>query len=185
MSRLTWFILIGLAQASCGEPCRCIEPKSAATRDPVTPAAATSEALPPAAATQPTPGAGGATPNPPPAGAASLPEMVVRSIGMHIGGGPNDELSKAPYKRVIEQRFEEFRRCYLKIAEPGKVGVIGVDLQVPSAGGKAVVSQPRTGIKGKDFRACVVAVFESIEFDKPAKGATVVSYSMEFSFVQK
>lgn len=119
----------------------------------------------------------GATPGP----AAALPEVVVESVGMHVGGGKNDETEKAPFKRAIESRFAEFRRCYVEVEQPGKGGTFGVDLFIGREGGKPEVRQPRTGMSGEKFRSCVVAVFNSIDFERPRAGPTVVSYSLRFS----
>jgi hypothetical protein len=114
---------------------------------------------------------------PPPA----LPEVVVESVGMHVGGGRNDEAEKAPFKAAIEPHFEEFRRCYVHIEQPGKGGTFGVDLFVGREGGKPEVRQPRTGMSGEKFRNCVVGVFNSIDFERPRAGPTVISYSLRFS----
>jgi hypothetical protein len=43
------------------------------------------------------------------------------------------------------------------------------------------VSNPRTAIRGDAFRACVVAVFEAIDFKRPLPGRTTVSYSLRFT----
>jgi hypothetical protein len=114
---------------------------------------------------------------PPPA----LPEVVVESVGMHVGGGRNDDAEKAPFKTAIESRFADFRRCYVHIDQPGKGGTFGVDLFVDRDGGKPEVRQPRTGMSGEKFRSCVVEVFSSIAFERPRAGPTVVSYSLRFS----
>jgi len=113
--------------------------------------------------------------------AASLPEVVVESVGMHVGGGKNDEGEKAPFKAAIEPRFPDFRRCYQQVEQPGKGGTFGVDLFIDRDGGKAEVRQPRTGMAGEKFRSCVVGVFSSIDFERPRAGPTVVSYSLRFS----
>ena len=110
-----------------------------------------------------------------------LPEVVVESVGMHIGGGQNDEAEKAPFKAAIEPHFADFRRCYVHIEQPGKGGTFGVDLFVDRDGGNAEVRQPRTGMVGEKFRSCVVDVFRSIDFERPRKGPTVLSYSLRFS----
>lgn len=99
---------------------------------------------------------------------------------MHIGGGPNDDGTKEPIKRSVEPHFDELRRCYALTPE-GEKGDFGVDLRIEREGGKAKVSHPRTAIKDKAFQACVVGVFEKIDFRKPRTGATVVSYSLRFS----
>jgi hypothetical protein len=175
--------------SSCQSHCGCRESQTAAAAAPERIAA------PP---TAPAPSATvGATPDePPPATTAapeasaptvetrSLPEVIVRNVGLHVGGGPNDETTKAPFKRAVEPHFDDLRRCYTKIGEPGKGGVIGVDFQIPREGGKAQVSELRTGMKGPEFRDCVKAVFQTVTFEKPSK-PTVISYSVEYSLASK
>lgn len=99
---------------------------------------------------------------------------------MHIGGGSNDDATKAPYKRAIEPHFDDFRRCYQLVDEPSKGGTFGVDLRIKRDGGRAEVQQPRTGIKGAKFRDCMIVAFSAIEFEKPKTGPTMVSYSVRF-----
>jgi pyruvate/2-oxoglutarate dehydrogenase complex dihydrolipoamide acyltransferase (E2) component len=112
---------------------------------------------------------------------APLPKVKVSNIGMHIGGGPNDAVTKEPIKRSVEPHMDEFRRCYALVADQKKTGDFGVDLRIDKAGGKAQVSHPRTALKGKEFEECVVGVFKGIDFLKPKKGNTVVSYSLRFT----
>jgi hypothetical protein len=107
-------------------------------------------------------------------------QVEVANIGLHIGGGPNDDVTKEPVLRSIEPHFSELRACYAKAEEPRQKGDFGIDLAIERDGGKAQVSKPRTGIKGEAFRACVVGVFESVEFRKPRGGKTVASYSVRF-----
>ena len=106
--------------------------------------------------------------------------VEVSNIGLHIGGGPNDDVTKEPVLRSIEPHFPELRACYAKAEEPRQKGDFGIDLAIERDGGKANVSKPRTAIKGEAFRACVVGVFEGIEFRKPRGGKTVASYSVRF-----
>lgn len=114
----------------------------------------------------------------PPAG--SLPEVVIENVGLHIGGGPNDDASRAPFRAAIEQRFDGFRRCYVHVEDPKKGGTFGVDLLIRRDGGKPDVRQPRTGMKGDEFRACLVREFESVQFERPPRGPTMISYSLRF-----
>ncbi len=117
------------------------------------------------------------------ASAIAVAETVpveVSNFGLHIGGGPNDDVTKAPILRSVEPHFPELRACYAKAEEPRQKGDFGVDLAIERDGGKAQVSKPRTAIKGEAFRACVVGVFESVEFQKPRGGKTVASYSVRF-----
>ncbi len=109
-----------------------------------------------------------------------LPELKVENIGLHVGGGPNDSETKAPFARAIAERFPEFMNCYRKADEPAKGGRFGIDLHIARAGGHARLEQPRTAMHGQGFRECVVATFESVEFAKPARGPTTISYSLHF-----
>jgi hypothetical protein len=100
---------------------------------------------------------------------------------MHIGGGPNDDVTKDPIRRSVQPHFDAFRRCFASVEDAGKGGDFGVDLRIDRAGGKARVSHPRSALKGKEFKECVVHTFEGIDFLKPRGGTTTVSYSLRFS----
>lgn len=126
------------------------------------------------------PSAESVMPDTPPDPARSLPEVTVRNVGLHIGGGSNDAASKEPFQNAIAARFEAFLTCYRQVAEPEQGGVFGVDLFIKREGGEPEVRQPRTSMQGEAFRACVVDVFESVVFERPARGPTVISYSLKF-----
>jgi hypothetical protein len=180
--------VIALLAAGCAS-CPCgAKPATAGSSDPAAPA----PGLEPGAVAPPADGAPGAAQTPsalteaaaPGASAepaASLPEVLVESVGMHVGGGRNDEAEKAPFKRAIEAQFVEFRRCYVHVEQPGKGGTFGVDLFIDRDGGAPEVRQPRTGMSGDKFRSCVVGVFGGIQFERPRAGPTVVSYSLRFT----
>lgn len=158
------------------------EPASSTVAVPAESEKAPESVSPQAAATAPlSPGAPSTEPSPPPpAGTPTLPAVAVHSVGMHIGGGPNDAAGKAPFEQAIERRFPEFLRCYRLVTEPGKGGTFGVDLHIERSGGKPRVEQPRTALGGDPFRSCMLAAFESVEF--PAlKKPSVVSYSLRFT----
>ncbi|MEZ4219396.1 MAG: hypothetical protein R3B13_00615 [Polyangiaceae bacterium] len=158
-------------------------PVNAALADP--PQTATTAAPTPATSAAPPPGepppaaSSSATADAPPTGA--LPEVVVENVGLHIGGGPNDDATKAPFKAAIEQRFEDLRKCYVHAEEPAKGGTFGVDLFIGRNGGHPELRQPRTGMKGNEFRECVKRAFAAVEFTKPPRGPTVISYSVRFA----
>lgn len=116
-----------------------------------------------------------------PAGANSLPEMKVRSVGLHVGGGRNDRASKEPFLRAIERQFPDLLRCYALVDEPGQEGTFGIDLHILTSGAVSRWEQPRPGLAGEAFRSCVLRVFEKISFD-PIAAPVVVSYSVRFSF---
>jgi biopolymer transport protein ExbD len=142
-----------------------------AVAPPPPPSAQPSATAPPAGSSAPA--AAAAPPAP------SLPEVSVRNIGLHIGGGPNDDASKEPFRKAIEPHFDDFLKCYRQAEKPEKGGVFGVDLYVGRHGGKPEVRQPRTAMKGKAFRDCMVQAFANIDFLRPKK-PTVFSYSLRF-----
>ncbi|MDI1484555.1 hypothetical protein, partial [Polyangium sp. y55x31] len=160
-------------------PASAVAPAPASAAAPASASAAAPE---PAASAAPSASASAAAPEAPPADAAPLPAVKVKNIGMHIGGGPNDDANKAPFNRSVEPHFDELRRCFAKVDDPKKGGDFGVDLLVDGKGGKAQVSHPRTALKGEGFVPCVVGVFEAIEFLRPKGGKkTMVSYSIRFT----
>jgi hypothetical protein len=115
----------------------------------------------------------------PPAG--SLPELSLTLIGMHIGGGPNDEETKRPFVATITEGFEAMRACYRLAEQPEKGGTFGVDLRIESAGGSPAVQAVRTAMKGSELSSCLTQAFAQLRFGKPARGATVLSASVHFS----
>jgi hypothetical protein len=108
------------------------------------------------------------------------PRVRVENIGLHIGGGPNDAKTKAPFLRQIATEFDAFRLCYAKAEGEGAHGTFGIDLLVPKEGGHAETSNPRTAMKGAAFRDCVVDAFRAIAFEPPKHGATTLSYALRF-----
>lgn len=110
-----------------------------------------------------------------------MPDVKLANIGMHIGGGPNDNDTKAPIRASVQPHFDELRRCWRHVDDQSKPGDFGVDLLIPAQGGKAAVSHPRTALQGDGFTDCMVQVFEAIDFQKPRKGKTTVSYSLRFT----
>jgi hypothetical protein len=107
------------------------------------------------------------------------PNVRLVTIGMHVGGGPYDEVTKEPIKRSVEPHFADLRRCWKHVPHPRQADV-GVDLVIEANGGRAKVSNPRTTIEGEGFLPCIVAFYEGVEFQKPKNGRTVVSYSVRF-----
>ena len=112
---------------------------------------------------------------------AEIPNVNVANIGMHIGGGPNDNVTKEPIRSSVQPHFDAFRRCWGLVADQKKPGDFGVDLTIEREGGRAAVSHPRTALKGEGFTECVVKVFDGIEFKRPKGGKTTVSYSLRFT----
>ena len=107
-------------------------------------------------------------------------EIEVKNIGLHIGGGPNDAKTKAPFVGSIEGHFDAFGRCY---ADAGieEVVTVSVDLLVVKSGGNPEVGEIRTGVKIEAFVECVRRVFASVAFEPPKLGATRFSYSIRLA----
>ncbi len=124
-----------------------------------------------------------APPDPAPPSPPSPPpvEVALKVVGLHVGGGPNDDTTKRIFRDPVEAGFDAFRACFAKKTDPKSGGVLGVDLYVPAGGGSGKVRQVRTGMKGQAFRDCSVSTFESATFGKPPKGAAVVSISIRFT----
>jgi hypothetical protein len=153
----------------------------AATGERAGPAASSatpSTAPPPAASSVAAPPAASSVAAPP---AEPEPDVEVKNIGIHIGGGPNDAETKAPIKRSVEPRMGELRRCFTKADDAAKGGDVSVDLYIDRAGGRATIKKLTSGIEGAAFEACLRAALESIDFEKPKTGTTVVSYSLRFT----
>lgn len=110
-----------------------------------------------------------------------IPKVKVANIGMHIGGGPNDAPTKEPIKKSVEPHFDELKRCFALAPDPSKGGDFGLDLRIKAEGGKAATSHVRSTIKSPELVRCVEDVFQKIDFLKPKKGATIVSYSLRFT----
>jgi len=113
-----------------------------------------------------------------------LPELKIENLGLHIGGGPNDAETKAPFLNAIAERFPAFMDCYRKNEDPATGGRFGVDLHIARGGGHPRLEQPRSSLRGADFRACLSSVFESVDFKKPKAGPTTISYSLRFTLVE-
>ncbi|HEX4336140.1 MAG TPA: hypothetical protein VH062_09520 [Polyangiaceae bacterium] len=109
-----------------------------------------------------------------------VPHVRVRNIGLHIGGGPNDAVTKGPFLRQLAAQFDAFKLCYGQVETPAAHGTFGVDLLVPKDGGHAELSNPRTSMKGDAFRDCVVEAFKAVAFDRPKRGTTKLSYALAF-----
>jgi hypothetical protein len=188
MARPAPLLVAAVAAVSCRGPANvaappqdCPAPSASAAPDGAVPAASGAEE-PTAATSGPTEPEPGTSATPPPGEPVeTLPEVRVANVGLHIGGGPNDAATKAPFQAAIARHFDEFRRCYALVENPGKGGVFGVDLRIPREGGPAKVQGSRTAMSGAPFRECVLGVFSKVEFARPPRGPTVISYSIEFT----
>lgn len=151
---------------------------SAATPGSAAPIVSAEPTAAASAAVSAAPAASSAAASAPP---AELPPVEVKNIGMHIGGGPNDDVTKGPIKRSVAPHMDAFRACYAKASDPKKGGDVSIDLRIEKNGGKAQIKKYKSMIEGAGFEDCVKAVFDGIDFEKPKTGATVVSYSLRFT----
>lgn len=165
-------ILIPLCACTRHEPAPAPQPSPAPT---VATAAAESVTLPPqmAVATAPTPE--------PVVAVASKPAVELRNIGMHIGGGPNDDATKAPFQKAIAAQFDALASCWAALPTKSAFD-FGVDLLVPAKGGQAKVDRPRSAVKDAAFVKCATQAFAAATFAPSAKGLpTKVSTSVHFT----
>lgn len=109
----------------------------------------------------------------------SLPEIRVRHIGLHVGGGPNDDETRHPILRAFEAHTERFLRCYRQVDHPLRGGIYGVDLYVAARGGTPEVRATRQKLGPEAFDACMMDAFREVRLPPPPR-ATVVSYSLRF-----
>ncbi len=99
---------------------------------------------------------------------------------MHIGGGPNDDVTKSPIAQSIFLHFDALTACFTAAHLTAKVE-LGVDLHIPAAGHLAKVSHPRSTLPSQEFIDCAVAVYAKIDFLPPKTGETIVSYSVRIT----
>ncbi|MFO0616435.1 MAG: hypothetical protein U0414_27835 [Polyangiaceae bacterium] len=111
-----------------------------------------------------------------------LPNVEVKFYGLHVGGGKNDKAEHAPIIASVNRHLDDFKRCFAKADDKKKGGTYGIQLLIPGAGGKAEVSLPKSGIKGDEFKACMLETYTNMEFDPP-KGhiKTNATYSVIFT----
>jgi hypothetical protein len=112
---------------------------------------------------------------------APLPDVVVKNVGMHIGGEKNTAAQKRPIRAEVSKHYDDMKRCYAKASDPPKTATFGVDMRIEGEGGNPKITNPRSGLKGEGVKECLVSVFESITFPRQPRGvARMVSYSIEF-----
>lgn len=174
LRRVTLSILIPLCACARHEPSPAAQPSPVPT--PVVTVATPVEvtASPQmAVATAPAPE--------PAVAAASKPAVELRNIGMHIGGGPNDDATKAPFQKAIAAQFDALAACWAALPTKSAFD-FGVDLLVPAAGGQAKVDRPRSAVKNAAFVTCATQAFAAAAFAPSAKGLpTKVSTSVHFT----
>ena len=194
---LTLQLLLGLS--ACAKPGAERGPNAATrgaaaeggTPGPGGPEAGPSAATPPGAEPGSAPSAAAAPPGSAPAVVPAapekhgppLPELSVKSFGLHVGGSSADAAARAEFLRALENASWSYLDCYRAIDVPGSVGTFGADLTIGGTGGKPRVGKPRTKLRGDAFQSCMTRAFESVSFGPTPSGrAVVVSYSVKFSF---
>lgn len=145
------------------------------------PPAETAAPAPPVAPTAPT--ANGVAPvGPPERHGPPLPELSVKSFGLHIGGSAQDAAARDEFLRALEASSSRYLDCYRLVEQPGSVGTFGADLTVGARGGKAKLGKSRTKLRGDAFQACMLNALESVSFPPTPSGrAAVISYSVKFN----
>jgi hypothetical protein len=168
----------GGAEAEAGAPGR---PPASPAPDAASPGAdASPGASEPGAA--PAPGPAPVPPGPERRG-PPLPELRVKSFGLHVGGTSRDAAARDDFRSALEKGSWRYLECYQLVEQPGSEGTFGADLHVGAEGGKPRVSGVRTKLKGAEFRSCMERALESTTFDTTPSGrSVVVSYSLKFSF---
>ena len=143
---------------------------------------ATTAVVMPAPSPAPTLEAPAQTASPSVASASGGTAFTLRTFGLHIGGGPNDEGTKSFFRKPIESEFPKFRACAEEIPEAkSRAGSFGVDLYIPASGGHPKVKGTRTRVGDNAFVKCVSGAFEQVDFLKPSRGAAMISYSLKFT----
>jgi len=186
-------LVAGVLGASCGSRQAPPPLVADAAPEPSEPAAAPSASVPRSTPehVSETPRVSGTGDPPPPAPPETPPapdpeipgaiaKVKVKNIGLHVGGGPNDVATKAPFESAIGKHFDDFKRCYGKVEKASARGTFGIDLLIDARGGHPTTSNSRTALPGDAFRDCVAHVFETVVFDPPKHGATKISYALSF-----
>jgi hypothetical protein len=188
--------VLGVALAACAKPSAERPANAPEVRAPgslpdsgapagATPDAGNAAGSAPGAPTPVVPGPAGSTaaPSAPERHGPPLPELSVKSFGLHVGGSAADAAARADFLRALEAASATYLDCYRTIEAPGSVGTFGADLTIGGAGGKARVGKPRTKLRGEAFQACMVRALEGVSFSSTPSGrAVVVSYSVKFAF---
>lgn len=106
-------------------------------------------------------------------------DASLRTIGLHVGGGPNDDATRNKFIAPIEQNFEAMLSCHALAQNRDRNASVGVDLLLGPQGGKAKLQDLRTALGGDEFQDCIRKAFGEISFPKVTR-PTIVSYSMLF-----
>lgn len=147
------------------------EPPARAGLKPA-PTTAANDAAPPSAAAPSAP----AAPDP-----NAISKINLKTIGLHVGGGPNDDATRKPLLALLELSFPDLQRCAAQLSPlPTQLTSFGIDLYVGAKGGHAEARQIRTRLGPEAFRVCVKQALTVLNFPAPPK-PRVISYSVAFS----
>lgn len=108
-----------------------------------------------------------------------LPEIRVRHVGMHIGGGRNTSEEKRPFFQAIEKNTQDLLLCYRLVDRPERGGTFGADLYVKTRGGNPEVRRMRQKLGGQEFAECMKEALQALHFPAVER-PTMVSYSLRF-----
>lgn len=111
----------------------------------------------------------------------SGPAVTLASMGMRADGAINREPHRGRILRLIEREFPAFKRCHGRASAHDQGASYGVDLLIPTEGGRAKVRETRTRLDGTGFKSCMRDAFEAIRFPKlPSERPEIISYSVVF-----
>jgi len=120
-------------------------------------------------------------PRPDTAASAGARAVSLSTVGLHVAGPANREENRRKLVALFERRFDAFQRCYGLAHPHAENASFGVDLLIPAKGGKPTVRQTRTRLRGAEFKACMLRVFEALVFEPlPTSRSEIVSYSVLF-----
>jgi hypothetical protein len=112
---------------------------------------------------------------------ATVYKVNLKSVGLHVGGGPNDDATRKPLLALLELSFPDLQRCAEQLSPlPTQLTSFGIDLYIGAKGGHAEARQIRTRLGPEAFRVCVKTALTTLKFPAPPK-PRVISYSVGFS----
>jgi hypothetical protein len=108
-------------------------------------------------------------------------KVNLKTIGLHVGGGPNDDATRKPLLALLELSFPDLQRCAEQLSPlPTQLTSFGIDLYIGAQGGHAEARQIRTRLGPEAFRVCVKQALTALRFPAPPQ-PRVISYSVGFS----
>lgn len=107
--------------------------------------------------------------------------VEVLTVGLHVARPLGREPYRARLLRAFEKEFKAFARCHALASQRERNASFGVDLLVPTRGGRAKVRQSRTRLTGAEFHGCMQRAFENVVFEAPPTARPeMISYSLLF-----